>query len=313
MTGSATPPTRTRANESNGLLSISSNKLQGRVSLNSPMMPQTQFLEKRLNPASESFTIIAKTEPLLHVTKIPPSIGNTHKNQYHTPVKLAPQKDERIQLLPRIAECRLRNWISEEDEEYFITLLQKVASDNAASYVQKQLDAIERKARSEKSVHYLQPSHTDHRSHHKYSIKKQEEIVVTKTSKEVVHIIDVFVCSKLGIDYSLVSHLFVEMCFFARLGFLQPPCCLKCSFVNSVLSQKTGDQHRRTTAPHCHRYTVWREDCTVPLSRNTLSGNLLLIRCSDAQKLIVGDEVISTDQIWRWDFSKQRITRTNKK
>ena len=311
MTGS-TPPTRVKSNESNGLLSISSNKLQGRVSLNSPMMPQTQFIEKRLNPPSESYTIIAKTEPPLHVSKIPPTIGNTHKNQHETLAKVAPPKDERIQLLPRIAECRLRNWISEEDEEYFITLLQKAASDNAASYVQKQLDAIERKARSEKSVDYFQPSHTDHRSYPKSSIKKNEELVARNMSKEVVQIIDVSVCSKLGIDYNLVSHLFVEMCFFARLGFLQPPCCLKCSFVNSVLSQKTGDQHRRTTAPHCHRYTIWREDCTVPLSRNTLSGNLLLIRCSDAQKLILGDEVISTDQVWRWDFSKQRITRTNK-
>ena len=61
------------------------------------------------------------------------------------------------------------------------------------------------------------------------------------------------------------------------------------------------DQITSGEATECHRYVVWRKDAKVLLSRDTLAGNLLLIRCCDAQKLILGEKVISFRNIWRWD------------
>jgi hypothetical protein len=216
-------------------------------------------------------------------------------------------------LLRRIAEFVLRKWITEKEESYFVMLLQRdlgTSKHNAAvKYVRKKLDEIEMKARSsstimKKTVRFSEPSSTS-----KNDDKMIESNFETSASKmicrnkdvNVIHIIDRFTASRLNLNSDQVSNLFVEMCFFARLGFLQPPCCLYCSFQRCSTNQKTMDLIPPGEATECHRYVVWRKDAKVLLSRNTLAGNLLLIRCCDAQKLIFGEEVISLRSIWRWD------------
>lgn len=226
------------------------------------------------------------------------------------------QMEERLEeLLPRIAEFVLRKWISEEDEKYLVTLLQRdlgSTNNNALLYVQKKLDQIEAKARKtvKKSVNFLEPCN-DHDDEGNNNMKNvSARISASRKDVQIVHKMDSSTYSKLNLDSDQVSNLFVEMCFFARLGFLQPPCCLFCSFKRSAISQNVTDQNTLKETQQCQRFVVWRQDSKILLCQKSLSGNLLLIRCCDAQKLILGEEVISMKDAWRWDVTKQRMVQS---
>jgi hypothetical protein len=239
--------------------------------------------------------------------------GNTAEGQQR--FSESKQVEERLEeLLPRIAEFVLRKWISEEDEKYLVTLLQRdLGSGNNSTlvYVQKKLEQIEVKARTtvKKSVNFLEPCN-DHDDEKNRNMKNDSaRISANRKDAEIVHKMDSSTYSKLNLDPDQVSNLFVEMCFFARLGFLQPPCCLLCSFKRSATSQNVMDQNTLKETQQCQRYVVWRQDSKILLSQKSLSGNLLLIRCCDAQTLILGGEVISMKQAWRWDFTKQQLVQ----
>jgi hypothetical protein len=228
------------------------------------------------------------------------------------------------ELLRRIAEFVLRKWISEKEESYFVMLLQRdlgSSKHNAAiKYVRKKLDEIEMKARAttivkKKTVHFLEPNgirNIDKETESNSEISASK-IVSCHEDVNAIHIIDRFTASKLNLDTDQLSNLFVEMCFFARLGFLQPPCCLYCSFQRCSNNQKAVEQITAREVTECHRYVVWRKDATVLLSPNTLSGNLLLVRCCDAEKLILGGEVHSSRNTWRWDYTTKLMIENRDK
>jgi len=226
--------------------------------------------------------------------------------------KTTPSIDQNVEeLLSRIAEFVLRKWITEKEESFFVMLLQRdlgSSKHNAAvKYVRKKLDDIEMKARTstmvKKTVRFSEPSSTGNNDGKiiESNFETSASEMISRNKDVNIHIIDRFTASRLNLNSDQVSNLFVEMCFFARLGFLQPPCCLYCSFQRCSTHQKTMDQITSGEATECHRYVVWRKDAKVLLSRDTLAGNLLLIRCCDAQKLILGEKVISFRNIWHWD------------
>jgi hypothetical protein len=71
-------------------------------------------------------------------------------------------------------------------------------------------------------------------------------------------------------DIKLVQQLFVEMCFFARLGFVQPPCCLQCTYKESILEKHLRSQHNINpdgilVQPNrnCQRWVAWRKDAST--------------------------------------------------
>ena len=111
--------------------------------------------------------------------------------------------------------------------------------------------------------------------------------------------------------------LFVEMCFFARLGFLQPPSCLRCAYSDARMAKAKGpDQQQEEDDDydgqgegekkwrHCARPIVWRKDATRPLHPEQLGeGGLLVLKCRMAEAWLRGDVRGGL----RWDPKRRKL------
>mmetsp|Transcript_19285 Transcript_19285/g.53795 ORF Transcript_19285/g.53795 Transcript_19285/m.53795 type:complete len:295 (+) Transcript_19285:181-1065(+) len=89
-----------------------------------------------------------------------------------------------------------------------------------------------------------------------------------------------------------ISELFVETCFFARLGFVQPPCCMSCTY-KEALKGNIPDLK-------CPKWVVWRQNANKifdPSNNADMSENAILIQCQSARKLIAGKMV----EHYQWD------------
>ncbi len=84
-------------------------------------------------------------------------------------------------------------------------------------------------------------------------------------------------------------------CFYARLGFVQPPSCLKCAHRKAV--KKTDD------GASCNNLVPWRRDANIPLHPDGLGDNLVFVTCETAKRLIGGDAYPSI----QWDSKNRRI------
>lgn len=102
-------------------------------------------------------------------------------------------------------------------------------------------------------------------------------------------------------DDAAIKEVFVEMCFYARLGFLQPPCCLRCTY-NEAKEQRSVDVT-------CRRWVVWRKQTDQPLHPDTLGNNIIMFQCHAVRKLLNGKPVAG--QIWDAK-RKQLIVLTSK-
>ena len=124
-------------------------------------------------------------------------------------------------------------------------------------------------------------------------------------------------------------------CFFARLGFVQPPSCLKCAYrlsrcgsTNSGVSNQKNNNHcnadketsdgRRDggggeastdsasipmTPKSCGELVAWRVDANIPLHPDNLEGNIVFITCDTAKSLVSGDAYPSV----RWEIRNKRL------
>jgi hypothetical protein len=81
----------------------------------------------------------------------------------------------------------------------------------------------------------------------------------------------------------LVSELFIDTSFFARLGYIQPPCCMQCTYKESMMG----------TVPdlECDRWVVWRRNANQIFHPKTLVDNSVVIQCRSARELISGKSV----------------------
>jgi hypothetical protein len=86
-----------------------------------------------------------------------------------------------------------------------------------------------------------------------------------------------------------ISELFVETCFFARLGFVQPPCCLQCTYRESMKEAVPNTK--------CGRWLIWRRDAKHVLHPNHLCDNAIAVQCHAARRLLAGKTVDNH----RWD------------
>jgi hypothetical protein len=106
---------------------------------------------------------------------------------------------------------------------------------------------------------------------------------------------------------SSLKELFVEMCFYARLGYIQPPCCLQCAYRNS---SKTSA--RSSLESSCTRWVVWRRDANAVLHPDTLAENVVFLSCASAQQLLRSPHPMVRDG-FLWDpMQKQLIPSTTK-
>jgi hypothetical protein len=97
--------------------------------------------------------------------------------------------------------------------------------------------------------------------------------------------------SRLSNDLSedQISELFVETCFFARLGFVQPPCCLQCTYRESMKEAMPNTK--------CGRWVIWRRDAKHVLHPHHLCDNAIAVQCHAARQLLAGKTVHNH----RWD------------
>mmetsp|Transcript_15281 Transcript_15281/g.33012 ORF Transcript_15281/g.33012 Transcript_15281/m.33012 type:complete len:129 (-) Transcript_15281:180-566(-) len=108
-------------------------------------------------------------------------------------------------------------------------------------------------------------------------------------------------CEQSGV----MDEMFVTMCFFARLGFVQPPSCLKCAYKSSGCGSKNGNKNNNIKST-CHELVPWRRDANVQLHPDKLEGNVVFITCDTASSLVNGDAYPSI----RWD-AKNRCLMTS--
>ena len=101
-----------------------------------------------------------------------------------------------------------------------------------------------------------------------------------------------------GLDEDTIQACFVEMCFFARLGFIQPPCCLQCVYRESI--------ENKAMNPNCSNLVVWRKDANATLHPNGLAGNLVLLHCHEVRKL-TGQQGTNDALSVRWDVAKREL------
>lgn len=113
-----------------------------------------------------------------------------------------------------------------------------------------------------------------------------------------------------------MSDLFVTMCFFARLGFVQPPSCLKCAYRSSRKKKKKEEEDaigagvgiivdpETGSLSSCTELVPWRRDANVALHPdNGLEGNVVFLTCATAVSLVSGDAYPSI----RWDARNRRL------
>ena len=104
------------------------------------------------------------------------------------------------------------------------------------------------------------------------------------------------------------SHLSLkQQCFFARLGFTQPPACLKCAYKSSGCGSNAKKKETITAMTtsniKCNELVPWRIDANIPLHPDKLEGNVVFITCDTARSLVNGDAYPSV----RWDTKKKRL------
>lgn len=102
--------------------------------------------------------------------------------------------------------------------------------------------------------------------------------------------------------------MFVDMCFFARLGFIQPPCCLKCAFVEAKESS-SGIKTSRSKKVGCSSLVVWRYNANMIIHPDTLDTNIICIKCETARAWLRGESV----QGLRWDAKSKRVVSVKTK
>ena len=95
------------------------------------------------------------------------------------------------------------------------------------------------------------------------------------------------------LSHAELEELFVEMCFFARLGFVQPPCCLKCTYRESMKDAVPNTQ--------CPKWVVWRKSANLLLHPKQMDGNIVVVQCFAARKLLSGGTVDN----FKWDKTKK--------
>lgn len=99
-------------------------------------------------------------------------------------------------------------------------------------------------------------------------------------------------------DDEAVADLFVTLAFFARLGFVQPPCCLKCAHREAGCGAKEGG----TSGP-CSELVPWRIDANTKIHPDRIEDNIIFLTCQTARSLVAGDCYPDI----RWDTRNKRL------
>jgi hypothetical protein len=97
-----------------------------------------------------------------------------------------------------------------------------------------------------------------------------------------------------------MENLFIDMSFYARLGFLQAPSCLKCAYRDA----HAGTDYRESIAAKgCGGLLLWRKDTALPIHPDNMQSNSVVITCQTAKAFMRGESVAGV----HWDKDSQKL------
>ena len=97
-----------------------------------------------------------------------------------------------------------------------------------------------------------------------------------------------------------MENLFIDMSFYARLGFLQAPSCLKCAYRDA----HAGTDYREAIAAKgCGRLVLWRKDTALPIHPDNMQTNSVVVTCATAKAFMRGETVAGV----HWDKDSQTL------
>ena len=104
------------------------------------------------------------------------------------------------------------------------------------------------------------------------------------------------------ISHESLKVLFVEMCVFGRMGFVQPPSCIRC-----ILAKKNKHLPNEFDNRQCKNLVVWRRNANTgeeyKFHPDKLDGNILIVTCAAAQSWFMGEIVDGK----KWDGERKVV------
>ena len=198
--------------------------------------------------------------------------------------QLSPVAQAKLQLLPKIAEFRQKGWITRQEEKEFIEILSEHKSnpfDGTVHSIQTILNNIQQDQ--------LKQTQTNNKTLELKQQQQQQQITTTATGT-------ILEPSDLQVrDENYLQELFCEMCFFARLGFVQPPSCLQCVYKESIQGIPADS--------NCARFVVWRKNARALLHPQQLEENIVLVECKAVRSLLEGKTV----DAHQWDKERRQL------
>ena len=212
------------------------------------------------------------------------------------------------QLKERVSDFQSRGWLSQQEHRKYMALLDTAPPmgefgtiDHVQKELIKELDLLEDKMTGETASFAKQIRKevlTPKRGvAARNSVEQQQNAsqplanVTNQLRKSQIIVEASDLAQKLSKES--IQDLFVETCFYARLGFVQPPCCLQCTYMES--------QKDTSPDPDCNRWVVWRRDARHVLHPETLEENTIFVQCHAARDLLAGKVVDGH----KWDGSKK--------
>jgi hypothetical protein len=138
-----------------------------------------------------------------------------------------------------------------------------------------------------------------------WGINEQRQLPEPSSSNQTIFLPNEFhtiLQSEMYTDRSF-KELFVEMCFYARLGYIQPPCCLHCSYQRAT---STTAPNHNSQVPICSRWVVWRINANIILHPDTIHSNIVFLPCHVAQQFLLSSSSSSVDG-YHWDHSQKLL------
>mmetsp|Transcript_34848 Transcript_34848/g.84288 ORF Transcript_34848/g.84288 Transcript_34848/m.84288 type:complete len:427 (+) Transcript_34848:294-1574(+) len=169
----------------------------------------------------------------------------------------------------------------------------KVAIATTPSAFNNNNNNINNNVLSSSTNSFLNQPQTDHQTTTSKDDRKSQQEQVELSRKTIVRPKEL----ERIMNEHLVSELFVDTSFFARLGYVQPPCCMKCTYRESMMG----------TAPDlkCERWVVWRRNAKQTLHPKSLRDNSVIVKCRSARQLISGKFV----EGFKWDKNSKILVQ----
>ncbi|CAJ1959314.1 unnamed protein product [Cylindrotheca closterium] len=208
-------------------------------------------------------------------------------------------------LKERLASFQAKGWLSQQESRQYKALLNTASgsqNSNALRTLEKQLDQIEEKmtGRSANKTGmgglFPQTNRFVPTPGGAASSVASDASYSSNSMTQIDNIVSPRILSTV-LSESQVADLFVETCFFARLGFIQPPCCMQCTYLEAMEGASPNTR--------CGRWVVWRKDATKVLHPKSLLANTMAIKCHTTRKLLAGQRV----EGFEWDTKLKLLAR----